>query len=239
MMSSAPSETEISGLILVVEDDPQMRRFLRAILTSSGYRLLEAANAQDGIRHASLHHPDLIILDLGLPDMDGLELTRQIREWTAMPIIVLSARDQERDKVLALDAGADDYLTKPFGTSELLARMRVALRHAFRAAQETDEPTFTVGELHVDMAHRQVFIADREVHLTPIEYKLLLMLVQYAGKVVTQRQLLREVWGPGYDQESHYLRVYMGQLRHKLEVDPTRPRFLLTEPGVGYRLKVE
>jgi two-component system, OmpR family, KDP operon response regulator KdpE len=238
-MSDSPNQTQTSGLILIVEDDPQMRRFLRATLTSSGYKLVEATNAQEGIRHASLQHPDLVILDLGLPDMDGLDVTRQLREWTTMPIIVLSARNQESDKILALDAGADDYLTKPFGTGELLARMRVALRHAMRAAQGTDEPIFTVGDLKVDLAHRQVFVSEHEVHLTPIEYKLLLTLVQYAGKVVTQRQLLREVWGPSYVQESHYLRVYMGQLRHKLEADPTRPRYLLTEPGVGYRLKVE
>jgi two-component system, OmpR family, KDP operon response regulator KdpE len=238
-MSDSPNQTQTSGLILIVEDDPQMRRLLRATLTSGGYKLLEATNAQEGIRHASLQHPDLIILDLGLPDMDGLEVTRQLREWTTMPIIVLSARDQEHDKIMALDAGADDYLTKPFGTGELLARMRVALRHALLVVQGTDEPVFIVGDLKVDLAHRQVFVAESEVHLTPIEYKLLLMLVQHAGKVITQRQLLREVWGPSYIQETHYLRVYMGQLRHKLETDPTRPRYLLTEPGVGYRLKVE
>jgi two-component system KDP operon response regulator KdpE len=238
-MSKLPDETAGSQLVLVVEDDPQMRRFLRATLTRSGYKLLEASTAQEGIRQASVQHPDLIILDLGLPDMDGLDVTRELREWSSTPIIVLSARDQERDKVLALDAGADDYLTKPFGTSELLARMRVALRHALVATQGTDDPVFTLGDLKVDMAHRQVFVAEAEVHLTPIEYKLLLKLVQYAGKVVTQRQLLHDVWGPGYVDESHYLRVYMGQLRHKLEADPTRPRYLITEPGVGYRLKVE
>jgi two-component system KDP operon response regulator KdpE len=228
-----------SLVILVVEDDPQMRRFLRATLTTSGYRLLEASTAQDGIRQASVQHPDLIILDLGLPDMDGLDVTRQLREWSTTPIIVLSARNQEHDKVMALDAGADDYLTKPFGTSELLARMRVALRHALQSTQGTDDPVFLAGDLKVDMAHRQVFVGEEEVHLTPIEYKLLLLLVQYAGKVVTQRQLLHDVWGPNYVNENHYLRVYMGQLRHKLEADPTRPRYLITEPGVGYRLKVE
>lgn len=228
-----------SLVILVVEDDPQMRRFLRATLTTSGYRLLEASTAQDGIRQASVQHPDLIILDLGLPDMDGLEVTRHLREWSTTPIIVLSARNQEHDKVMALDAGADDYLTKPFGTSELLARMRVALRHALQSTQGTDNPVFLAGDLKVDMAHRQVFVGEEEVHLTPIEYKLLLLLVQYAGKVVTQRQLLHDVWGPNYVNENHYLRVYMGQLRHKLEADPTRPRYLITEPGVGYRLKVE
>ncbi len=237
-MTHLQDEQVTTQLILVIEDDPQMRRFLRTTLTSNGYKLLEAGTAQEGIRQASLQHPDLIILDLGLPDMDGLDVTRQLREWAHMPIIVLSARDQEHDKVMALDAGADDYLTKPFGTSELLARMRVALRHALRVAQGTDEPVFTTGNLKVDMAHRQVFVDETEVHLTPIEYKLLLMLVQYAGKVVTQSQLLRSVWGPNYLSEGHYLRIYMGQLRHKLEADPTRPRYLITEPGVGYRLKI-
>ena len=238
-MTELPDENSGSQLILVVEDDPQMRRFLRATLTSNGYKFLEASTAQDGIRQASLQHPDLIILDLGLPDMDGLDVTRQLREWSSTPIIVLSARDQENDKVMALDAGADDYLTKPFGTSELLARMRVALRHALRLAQGTDDPVFVTGNLKVDLAHRQVFVGDEEVHLTPIEYKLLLMLVQYAGKVITQRQLLHSVWGPSYVNEGHYLRIYMGQLRHKLEKDPTHPRYLITEPGVGYRLKVQ
>lgn len=228
-----------SLLILVIEDDPQIRRFLRTTLSEEGYGYLEANTAQDGLRQVGLQHPDLIILDLGLPDMDGLEVTRRLREWTSTPILVLSARNQERDKVNALDAGADDYLTKPFGTAELLARMRVALRHALREIQGTDEPVFTSGDLRVDLAHRQVFVGETEVHLTPIEYKLLLLLVQYAGKVVTRKQLLHDVWGPSYTDEMHYLRVYMGQLRHKLEADPTRPRYLITEPGVGYRLKVD
>ncbi len=239
MSSAASGDTTKSPLILVIEDDPQMRRFLRATLTSSGYDLLEAGTAQEGIKQSSLRHPDLIILDLGLPDMDGLEVTRQLREWTNTPIVVLSARDRENDKIVALDAGADDYLTKPFGTGELLARMRVALRHAILVMQGSDDPVFTTGELRVDLAHRQVFVKDEEVHLTPIEYKLLLMLIQHAGKVVTQRQLLHDVWGPSYITESHYLRVYMAQLRHKLEADPTRPRYLITEAGVGYRLKID
>jgi two-component system KDP operon response regulator KdpE len=168
-----------------------------------------------------------------------LEVTRDLRAWTSTPIIVLTARSQENDKVAALDIGADDYLTKPFGTHELLARLRVALRHAIRAVQGSDESVFRVGDLRVDIAHRTVFVSEKEVHLTPIEYQLLLMLIQYAGKVVTRRQLLHDVWGPEYVDESHYLRIYMGQLRHKLEADPTRPRYLITEPGVGYRLKVE
>ena len=239
-MSSNPSQGSTKApLIVVIEDDPQMRRFLRATLTSNGYDVLEAGTAQEGLKQIGLRHPDLIILDLGLPDMDGLEVTRQLREWTNTPIVVLSARDRENDKIAALDAGADDYLTKPFGTGELLARMRVGLRHAILALQGDDDPIFTTGDLRVDLAHRQVFVKDQEVHLTPIEHKLLLMLIQHAGKVVTQRQLLHDVWGPSYVTESHYLRVYMAQLRHKLEQDPARPRYLMTEAGVGYRLKVE
>jgi two-component system KDP operon response regulator KdpE len=237
-MSSATDNYE-SSVILVIEDDPQMRRFLRATLVDNGYNYLDATTAQEGLRLVGLQHPDLIILDLGLPDLDGLEVTRRLREWTSTPIIVLSARNQERDKVDALDAGADDYLTKPFGTSELLARMRVAIRHAIRATQGADDPVFTTGDLRVDLAHRRIFVREQEVHLTPIEYKLLLVLVQHAGKVVTRKQLLHDVWGPSYVDEMHYIRVYMGQLRHKLEADPTRPRYLITEPGVGYRLKTE
>ena len=188
---------------------------------------------------AATRQPEIVILDLGLPDLDGLEVTRRLREWTSVPIIVLSARGQESDKVTALDAGADDYLTKPFSVGELLARLRVALRHAARTSQEPGEPTFAVGDLHVDLGRRQVYIAEQQVHLTPIEYKLLTTLVRYAGRVVTHRQLLQEGWGPGHTEAGHYLRVYMGQLRHKLEVDPARPRYLVTEPGVGYRLKTD
>ncbi len=239
MSDSAEPTSQPGPLILVIEDDVQIRRFLRTTLMSSGYRLLEATSAGEGLKQVGLHHPDVIILDLGLPDLDGLDVARRLREWTLIPIIVVSAREQEHDKVSALDAGADDYLTKPFGTSELLARIRVALRHALRAMQGEEEPVFTVGGLKVDMAHRQVFVDGEEVHLTPIEYKLLTTLVRYAGKVVTRHQLLKEVWGPAYAGEDHYLRVYMGQLRHKLEADPTRPRYLMTEPGVGYRLKIE
>ena len=225
--------------VLVIEDEAQIRRFLRATLTANGYRLIEATTAQEGLVQAATRQPDIVILDLGLPDLDGLEVTQQLREWTSIPIIVLSARGQESDKVTALDAGADDYLTKPFSVGELLARLRVALRHAIRPSQEPGEPIFTVGDLRVDLARRHVYIADQQVHLTPIEYKLLTTLVRYAGRVVTHRQLLQEGWGPGHTEASHYLRVYMGQLRHKLESDPARPRYLVTEPGVGYRLKID
>jgi two-component system KDP operon response regulator KdpE len=188
---------------------------------------------------AATRQPDIVILDLGLPDIDGLEVIRRLREWTAVPIIVLSARGQERDKIAALDAGADDYVSKPFGVGELLARMRVVLRHAARNSTDAAESTFAVGDLHVDLALRRVTVAGREVHLTPIEYRLLTTLIRYAGKVVTQQQLLKEVWGPQYAEQAHYLRVYVAQLRRKLEADPARPRYVLTEPGVGYRLASE
>jgi two-component system, OmpR family, KDP operon response regulator KdpE len=180
-----------------------------------------------------------MILDLGLPDIDGMEVIRQVREWSRMPIVILSARGQEHQKVDALDAGADDYLTKPFSVGELVARIRVALRHATQGAGESGEPVFISGSLRVDLARRQVFVGDREIHLTPIEYRLLTTLVKYAGRVITHRQLLKEVWGPGNVEETHYLRVYMAQLRRKLETDPARPQYLLTEPGVGYRLTLQ
>jgi two-component system KDP operon response regulator KdpE len=225
-------------VVLVVDDEPQVVRFLRATLPAQGYRVIEAATGQQGLVEASTRTPDLILLDLGLPDLDGVEVTRRLREWSRTPIIVLSARGQETDKIEALDAGADDYLTKPFGTGELLARMRVALRNAARAAGG-DEAVFTVGELTVDLGARRVFVGEEEIHLTRTEYNLLALLVKHAGKVLTHRQLLKEVWGPGATGESHYLRVYMGQLRHKLERDPARPRYLLTETGVGYRLKAD
>jgi len=226
-------------VVLLIEDEPQMRRFLRAALENEAYRLVEAATAREGLAHATGQNPDIILLDLGLPDGDGIDLTRRLREWSRTPIVVISARGQERDKVAALDAGADDYLTKPFGVGELLARMRVALRHAARAAGEPDEPVFTTGELRVDLEHRQVFLAEREVHLTPTEYKVLLALVRQAGKVLTHRYLLKEVWGASTVTQTPALRVHMAQLRHKLERDPAQPRHLLTEPGVGYRLRVD
>jgi two-component system KDP operon response regulator KdpE len=230
---------EPAPVVLLIEDEPQMRRFLRAALENEAYRLVEAATAREGLAQAAGQNPDIILLDLGLPDGDGIDLTRRIREWAHMPIIVISARGQERDKVAALDAGADDYLTKPFGVGELLARMRVALRHAARAAGQPDDPVFTVGDLRVDLEHRQVFVNEGEVHLTPTEYKLLLALVRHAGKVLTHRHLLKEVWGANTVTQTPALRVHMTQLRHKLERDPAQPRHLLTEPGVGYRLKAE
>ncbi len=230
---------ETCPLILVIEDEPQIHRFLRATLPSHGYRLIEATTGQAGLIAVGEQQPDLIILDLGLPDMDGLEVTRRLRAWSATPILVLSARGQEQDKVAALDLGADDYLTKPFGVAELLARIRVALRHAAQVDSGQESPVFSSGHLRVDLVRQQVFVDEEEVHLTVTEYKLLALLVRHAGKVLTHQQLLREVWGPGYGAESHYLRIYMGQLRHKLEQDPARPRLLRTETGVGYRLLVE
>ena len=223
--------------ILVIEDEPQVVRFLKASLASHGFRILEAETGQRGLVEASARVPDLVLLDLGLPDMDGVEVARRLREWSAVPIIVLSARGQERDKIEALDAGADDYLTKPFGIGELLARIRVALRHA--ACAGDGEPLVSVGDLRVDLAARTVQRAGNEVRLTPIEFRLLAVLAKNAGRVVTQRQLLKEVWGPSAVGQTHYLRVYMAQLRHKLEAEPARPRLFVTEPGVGYRLRAE
>ena len=226
-------------IIVLIEDEPQIRRFLRVTLAGQEYRLFEAVTGADGLVEAATRQPDVVIVDLGLPDMDGIEVIRRLREWTAVPIIVLSARGQEGDKVAALDAGADDYVSKPFGVGELLARIRVALRHAAGAPRGGDDAVFAVGDLRVDLARRHVFVGGKEVHLTPIEYKLLTTLVRHAGKVLTHGQLLKEVWGPSHGEEAHYLRVYMAQLRRKLEADPTRPRYLLTEPGVGYRLAAE
>jgi two-component system KDP operon response regulator KdpE len=222
-------------LVLVVEDEAEVMRFLRATLPAAGYRVIEAESGAQAIVEASTRRPDLVLLDLGLPDMDGVEVARRIREWSAVPIIVLSARGRERDKVLALDAGADDYVTKPFGVEELLARMRVAVRNAARVSGAAGETTIDVSGLRVELGARRAWVDGREVHLTRTEFNLLAALARRPGKVVTHRQLLREVWGPGAT-EPHYVRVYMGHLRHKLEADPARPRYLLTEIGVGYRL---
>ena len=229
--------TGAGALILLVEDEPQMRRFLRVALEGSGYRYLEAGTGQEGLALAVQHRPEAILLDLGLPDMDGLDLVVRLREWSRTPVIVISARGQETDKVGALDAGADDYVTKPFGTRELLARVRVALRHAGPETQQ--EPVFVLDRWRVDLAKRQVLMDGKEVHLTPLEYSLFTTLIRHAGKVVTHRQLLKEVWGGAAGAQPLYLRVYMTQLRHKLEAEPSRPRYLQTEPGVGYRLRTE
>ena len=227
------------ALVLVIEDEPPMRRFLRAMLRANGYQVVEAAAAREGLAQAAGRNPEVILLDLGLPDADGVEVARQLRRSTRAPIIVISARGKEPDKVAALDNGADDYLTKPFGAPELLARIRVALRRAAAPDAGVPTPSFTSGELHVDLVRREVLRGGESVHLTPTEYKLLASLIRNAGKVVTHRQLLHDVWGANYEDQTHYLRVYMAQLRHKLERDPTRPRLLTTEPGVGYRLRDE
>lgn len=226
---------EPAATILVIEDEPQIRRFLRAGLGSEGYVLLEAETGQQGLLEAATKPPDLFLLDLGLPDMDGLEVIRRLREWTAAPIIIISARGQEQDKVAGLDAGADDYVTKPFSMPELMARIRVAMRHASRT--EDESAVFESGGLKVDLARRLVFVNGQEVRLTPLEFKLLALLVKHAGKVLTHRQLLKDVWGPAYAEDSHYLRVFVHQLRHKLEADPAQPKWLITEAGVGYRLR--
>lgn len=228
---------EPKPIILIIEDEPPLQKFLRVTLGGPNYEVIFAETGAAGIRHAAYDRPDLIILDLGLPDMDGIEVTKRIREWSAVPIIVVSARGMEQDKVLALDSGADDYLTKPFSVSELSARVRVALRHAATVKQDTGQAVFESGDLRVDLAKREVLSAGRLVHLTPNEFRLLAVLVKHAGMVMTHRQLLKEVWGPGSGQENHYLRVYMNQLRQKVEADPTRPQHLLTETGVGYRLQ--
>ncbi|MBS1714080.1 MAG: response regulator [Armatimonadetes bacterium] len=225
--------------VVVIDDEVQIRRFLKAGLGAESIELFEAETGEEGLRIVARANPDVVLLDLGLPDMDGLEVARRLREWTDVPIIVLSARGQEKDKIAALDAGADDYLTKPFGVGELMARIRVTRRHAARLKGAEPEPLFEAEGLRVDLAARLVFLNGSEVKLTPIEYRLLACLVRNAGMVLTHRHLLTEVWGPAYADELHYLRVYMAQLRHKLERDPARPKLLTTESGVGYRLRVE
>lgn len=229
--------------VLVVEDEPQIRRFVRSALEAEGWQVNEAATLREGLSAAGTRQPDLLVLDLGLPDGDGIDLIRDVRGWSAVPIIVLSARTDEADKINALDAGADDYLTKPFGTGELLARVRANLRRPRVAtgnglAADGVEPAFQFGDVEMDRTARVVRKAGVEVHLTPTEYRMLSVLVTNAGRVITQKQLLREVWGPMRSDQSHYLRIYMGHLRQKLEADPAQPRHLLTESGVGYRLSV-
>ena len=222
--------------VLVVEDEPQMRKFIRASLSSHGYHVVEAERASEALMLATSHNPELVLLDLGLPDGDGIDITKRLREWSRVPIIVISARGREDDKVAALDAGADDYLTKPFGVNELLARMRVAQRHA-HAHSAPAAQVYEFDQLKIDLARREVTRAGDLVHLTPIEYKLLVLLAQHAGKVLTHRQILREVWGPTHATQTHYVRVQMAELRKKIETEPARPKLLTTEPGVGYRLR--
>jgi len=229
-----PDMSDARATILVIEDEPEIRRFLRASLTAEGYKTVESANGRRGAIDASTHKPDLVIVDLGLPDLDGLEVIRSIRAWSTIPILVLSARVQERAKIDALDAGADDYVTKPFGIGELLARVRVALRHRARTA--AGENILILGDVRIDLTARTAVRANQPVHLTPIEFRLINCLAMHLGMVVSQRQLLGEVWGPTHVTDTHYLRIYMKQLRDKLEADPVQPRHFITETGVGYRL---
>lgn len=219
--------------ILVVDDEPQIRKLLKVALGAHGYVIDEAVTGEDGINRAAIFKPDLIILDLGLPDIEGKEVVRRIREWSPVPIIILTARDQEQEKVDTLDAGADDYITKPFGVSELMARMRVSLR---RAARAEEEPVIVCGAIRIDIGQRRVTVDGREVKLTPHEYDILKELAQNAGKVITHKQLLKMIWGNLHNDDTHYIRVYIGQLRRKLEENPTQPRYIISEPGVGYRL---
>jgi two-component system KDP operon response regulator KdpE len=226
-------------VVLVIEDEPQIRKFLRASLDAQGFSVEQAESGEQGLVMAANRRPEAIVLDLGLPDLDGVEVIRRLREWSRVPIIVLSARAQEDDKIHALDAGADDYVVKPFAVGELLARLRVALRHAATADGTGAPASIEAGELKIDLGARRISVSGKEVHLTPTEYRLLAELAKHAGKVLTQRYLLKEVWGPGYVERPHYLRIYMANLRRKLEADPAQPRRLLTETGVGYRFNLE
>ena len=223
--------------VLVIDDERAIRRFLKASLGAHGYTVIEAASGQDGLASAAVSHPDLIILDLGLPDISGIEVTSRLREWSQIPIIILSVQDEETDKVAALDAGADDYLTKPFGVAELMARLRAALRRVTQTA--AGEPVFSIGQLTVDLSRRQIKVKNEEIGLTPTEYDLLKLMVTYAGRVLTHQQIIREVWGLNYSEDLHLLRVNISNLRRKIESDPTRPHYIMTEPGVGYRLRAE
>jgi two-component system KDP operon response regulator KdpE len=222
--------------VLVIEDEPEIRRFLRTSLRAHDFAIDEATTGADGLRRVAEQPPDVILLDLGLPDISGFQVIEQVRGWSGVPIVVLSARGQETDKIAALDVGADDYLTKPFGIGELLARLRVALRHQARLSESDSSSIFATGDLHVDFVRRQVIVAGKEVHLTPTEYRLLTTLIKHAGKVLTHRQLLKEVWGPDSTHETHYLRVYINQLRQKLASNSSDSTLILTEPGIGYRL---
>lgn len=231
--------TAAPACVLLVEDELPIRRFLRPAIEAAGWRLIEAETGQRGVLEASQSRPDVIILDLGLPDIDGVAVIQRVREWSTVPIIILSARGQEQDKVTALDAGADDYVQKPFSVGELVARIRVALRHAAGRAQLTPDVPIIAGDITIDLVRRTVTRNDKAVHLTPIEYKLLTTLARHAGLVMTQRQLLREVWGPGHAEDSTNLRMFVRQLRQKLEQNPTQPKHLLTEVGVGYRFVID
>jgi len=230
---------EDGTVILVIEDELAIRRFLNPYLKGQGFNVLEADAGEEGLSLADSRHPDIILLDLGLPDMDGLEVIERLRERTDVPVIILTARGKEEDKVKGLDAGADDYLTKPFGVEELLARIRVALRHGRKGGEEKPAESFESGDLKVDLATRTVRLRDSEIHLTPHEYGILVLLFRRAGKVVTQKQILREIWGHAGHEQEHYVRLYIHQLRGKIEDDPARPRYIITESGVGYRLKEE
>jgi two-component system KDP operon response regulator KdpE len=223
-------------LALIIDDEVQIRRLLRVNLEANGYRVVEAASGQEGITQAAQWRPEIVVLDLGLPDMDGVTVLKRLREWSRVPVVVLSVRDREEDKITALDNGADDYVTKPFSTGELLARLRTAQRHAQPGAQVS---VFHAGQLEADLTARVVKLKGREVRLTATEYSLLRLFIQHTGKVLTHRHILREVWGPNAVEQTHYLRVYIAHLREKLEVEPSRPRLIVTEPGVGYRLMAE
>jgi two-component system KDP operon response regulator KdpE len=231
--------SDVPRNVVVVEDDPQIRRFLRTLLDAEGWTVHEAESGRQGLVQAATRKPDVVILDLGLPDMDGVEVVKRLREWTGVPVLVLSARIREEDKVRALDAGADDYLTKPFGAGELSARLRVALRHGAMRAAAAPSAAVTVGDLEIDLAARRVRLEGADVHLTPIEYRLLAVLARHAGMVLTHRQLLKEVWGLPYEDNTHTLRVHMASLRRKIERDTAQPRYLLSELGVGYRLAAD
>jgi two-component system KDP operon response regulator KdpE len=228
--------TDLNQRVLVVDDESSIRRYLRAALGGQGFIVYEAASGEDALRAVLAHRPDVIILDLGLPDIDGIEVTRRLREWSQTPIIILSVREAENDKIAALDAGADDYLTKPFGTGELMARMRVAMR---RITNQKSDPVFQVDKLKMDLSRRLVMLDEREISLTPTEYDILRLLMQNAGRVLTHHQLLKQVWGTAYESEMHLLRVNISNLRRKIEIDPSRPHYLVTEAGVGYRLRAE
>jgi two-component system KDP operon response regulator KdpE len=225
--------TEKGLRILVVDDEPQIRKLLHVSLHAYGYHLGQASTGEEGIRQAAAFKPDLAIVDLGLPDIDGKTVIQQIREWSTMPIIILTARDQEQEKIAALDAGADDYITKPFAMGELMARIRVCLR---RTTAHDNEPVLTCGELTVDLLQRRVTVGEREIKLTPTEYELIKYMMQHAGRVLTHKQILKAVWGNAYDEDTHYIRIYISQLRRKIEQDPAQPRYIVTESGIGYRL---